>query len=134
MTKKRHKARLLAAGFSQVQGVDYNETYAPVAKFTSLRILLAVVTAVRLRLYQMDVVPAFLNGELVEKVHMAQPEGFKVKRKEQWVYRLRKALYGLKQAPRQWYKKWMTSLLKYLGSKETVPMIAFTLLSSTELS
>lgn len=112
---KRYKARLVARGFSQVEGVDYNETYAPVVKFTSVRILMAIVTVLNLYLHQMDVVTAFLNGDLEETVYMEQPEGFKVKGKEDWVCRLRKAIYGLKQASRQWYKKMDDFLTKNLG-------------------
>ena len=119
-TNKRYKARLVARGFSQVEGVDYNETYAPVVKFTSVRILLAVVTALRLHLHQMDVVTAFLNGDLDETVYMAQPEGFKVKGKEHWVCRLQKAIYGLKQASRQWYKKMDEFLIEKLGLKRNI--------------
>ena len=113
-TSKRYKARLVARGFSQIEGVDYNETYAPVVKFTSVRILLATVTVLGLFLHQMDVKTAFLNGDLDETVYMEQPEGFKVKGKETWVCRLLKAIYGLKQASRQWYLKMDDFLTNHL--------------------
>ena len=114
-TRIRHKARLVARGFTQVEGVDYTETFAPVVKFMSVRILLAIATKLGLHLHQMDVVTAFLNGDLDETVYMEQPEGFKTKGKENHVCRLVKALYGLKQASRQWYKKMDEFLTCSLG-------------------
>jgi Reverse transcriptase (RNA-dependent DNA polymerase)/Integrase core domain/GAG-pre-integrase domain len=100
----KYKARLVAKGYSQVQGVDYEETFAPVVKFTSVRILLAIVALLDLELHQMDVVTAFLNGDLNEEIFMEQPEGFGAEDSSQ-VCKLVKSLYGLKQAPRQWHAK-----------------------------
>jgi hypothetical protein len=102
----RLKARLVARGFSQVYGVDYLDTYAPVVKLASIRILLAIAAIYGLEIHQMDVVTAFLAGELEEEIYMEQPEGFRVgKDEEDLVCLLRKSLYGLKQAPRVWNRK-----------------------------
>jgi len=101
----RRKSRLVARGFSQVEGVDYSETYAPVAKLTSIRVLLDIVAELDLELHQMDAITAFLNGILKELVYMEQPPGFEVGDPAKIVCLLLKAIYGLKQAPRQWYAK-----------------------------
>ena len=101
----RLKSRLVARGFSQIEGIDYSETYAPVVKFTSVRVLLAIVASMDLLLHQMDVKTAFLNGDLKETVYMEQPQGFEQGDPSKVVCRLKKAIYGLKQAPRQWYAK-----------------------------
>ncbi|KAJ4789254.1 polyprotein [Rhynchospora pubera] len=99
------KARLVAKGYAQQQGIDYEETFSPVARFETVRLLMAVTVQLKQSIYQFDVKSAFLNGELIEEVYVEQPEGFEVKGKENWVYQLSKALYGLKQAPRAWYSK-----------------------------
>jgi hypothetical protein len=89
----RNKARLVCKGYAQIEGIDFEETYAPVVK-----------------VYQMDVKSAFLNGELEEEVYIEQPEGFQLSENMDYVCKLKKALYGLKQAPRAWYSR----LDKYL--------------------
>ncbi|GJS89481.1 retrovirus-related pol polyprotein from transposon TNT 1-94, partial [Tanacetum coccineum] len=99
----RNKARLVAQGYNQ-QGIDYDETYAPVARLESIRILLAYACALDFRLFQMDVKSAFLNGFINEEVYVAQPNH---------VYRLKKALYGLKQAPKAWYDRLNAFLIKH---------------------
>ncbi|GKC17220.1 retrovirus-related pol polyprotein from transposon TNT 1-94, partial [Tanacetum coccineum] len=96
----RNKARLDAQGYNQQKGIDYDETYAPVARLESIRILLAYVCALDFRLFQMDVKNAFLNGFINEEVYVAQPPRFIDFAKPNHVYRLKKALYGLKQAPK----------------------------------
>ena len=110
----KHKARIVAKGYQQVEGVDYEETYAPVVKFTTIRAVLAIVAYLDLELHQMDVKTAFLNGELDEDVYMEQPQDFVDPNFPDYVCKLVKALYGLKQAPRQWYAK-IDALLKQLG-------------------
>ena len=115
----RLKARLVARGFSQIYGVDYLDTYAPVVKLASIRILLAIAAIYGLEIHQMDVVTAFLAGELEEEIYMEQPEGFKVGTEdEDLVCRLRKSLYGLKQAPRVWNRK-IRHFLRSIGFKPT---------------
>ena len=99
---ERFKARLVAQGFSQKQGLDYDETFSPVIRFESVRSLVAVATQKQLKLHQMDITAAFLNGHLEEEVFMKQPEGFVVQGKEHLVCRLKQSLYGLKQSPRCW--------------------------------
>ncbi|GJX28929.1 copia protein [Tanacetum coccineum] len=96
----RNKARLVAQGYNQQEGIDYDETYAPVARLESIRILLAYACALDFKLYQMDVKSAFLNGFINEEVYVAQPPGFIDFAKPNYVYKLKKALYGLKQAPK----------------------------------
>src|SRR3954464_13452308 len=97
-----HKARLVAKGFQQVQGVDYDETFSPVAMLKSVRILLAVVAYFDYEIWQMDVKTAFLNGHLEEDVYMIQPEGFVSPEDAGKVCKLQRAIYGLKQASRSW--------------------------------
>ena len=92
--------RLVAQGFSQVEGIDYNETYSPVARFTSIRFILAISSILGLIVHQMDVETAFLNAELKEEIYMHPPVGMLIK--EGHVLRLLKTLYGLKQSPREW--------------------------------
>ena len=115
----RHKARLVARGFSQVHGVDFNETFAPVAKFTTIRCIVALGASLDLEMHQMDVKTAFLNGNLEEEIYMEQPKGFVQRGHEHLVCKLTKSLYGLKQASRAWYQKIDASLLG-LGFERSV--------------
>ncbi|CAH9081524.1 unnamed protein product [Cuscuta europaea] len=101
----KHKARLVVKGYAQQEGVDYEETFSPVARFETVRVVLALAAQWKLPVYQLDVKSAFLNGELLEEVFVEQPEGFVKKGEERKVYKLKKALYALKQAPRAWYNK-----------------------------
>ncbi|GJS09464.1 retrovirus-related pol polyprotein from transposon TNT 1-94 [Tanacetum coccineum] len=100
----RNKARLVAQGYNQQEGIDYDKTYAPVARLESIRILLAYACALDFKLFQMDVKSAFLNGFINEEVYVAQPPGFIDFEKPDHVYKLKKALYGLKQAPKAYIK------------------------------
>ncbi|XP_072151395.1 uncharacterized protein [Setaria viridis] len=108
----RNKARLVAQGFSQKEGIDYGETFAPVARLEAIRILLAFAASRGYKLYQMDVKSAFLNGFIEEEVYVKQPPGFEHPNFPDRVFKLQKALYGLKQAPRAWYARLKTFLLK----------------------
>ncbi|KAL1200754.1 Retrovirus-related Pol polyprotein from transposon TNT 1-94 [Cardamine amara subsp. amara] len=110
---ERYKARLVAKGFTQKDGIDYTETFSPISKKDSLRIVLSLVAHYDLELHQMDVKTAFLNGELEEEVYIDQPEGFVTAGKENLVCRLRKSIYGLKQVSRQWYLKFDNTILSY---------------------
>jgi hypothetical protein len=101
----KNKARLVAKGYSQVEGLDYGETFAPVARLDAIRILLAYASSHKMKLFQMDVKSAFLNGFINEEVYVEQPPGFEDATYPNRVYRLHKVLYGLKQAPRAWYER-----------------------------
>ena len=115
---KCFKGRLVAQGFSQRHGVDYGEVFSPVAHLSSIRVLLAFAAENKLQIHQMDVVSAFLNGELKEEIYMRQPPGYELKGKEELVCKLRKSIYGLKQSPRCWNEK-LCNHLKSLGFKES---------------
>jgi hypothetical protein len=99
---ERYKARLVAQGYSQQYGLDYDETFSPVVRGESVRTVIAMAAKNNLVLHQMDVTTAFLNGTLKEEVYMKQPEGFVTKGKEHLVCKLKKSIYGLKQSPRCW--------------------------------
>ncbi|KAK8936281.1 hypothetical protein KSP39_PZI013961 [Platanthera zijinensis] len=101
----RYKARIVAKGYTQREGIDFTETFAPVVRMESIRALIAVAAQEKLPIHQLDVKSAFLNGEIEEEVYVCQPEGFVKPGEEEKVYRLKKALYGLKQAPRAWNHK-----------------------------
>ncbi|GKA39287.1 retrovirus-related pol polyprotein from transposon TNT 1-94 [Tanacetum coccineum] len=109
----RNKARLVTQGYNQQEGIDYDETYALVARLDSIRILLAYACALDFKLFQMDVKSAFLNGFINEEVYVAQPPGFIDFEKKDHVYKHKKALYGLKQAPKAWYDRLKAFLIKH---------------------
>lgn len=109
---KRLKSRLVVYGNHQEAGVDYTETFAPVAKMTTVCVFLAVAASKTWELHQMDVHNAFLHGDLREEIYMKPPPGFKPSNPN-LVCRLRKSLYGLKQAPRCWFAKLATALKNY---------------------
>ena len=96
---EKYKARFVARGFSQIEGIDYEETFAPVARYSSIRTILALSAQMGWHIHQMDVKTAFLNGIIEEEVYIEQPEGFEIFNNELHVCRLKRALYGLKQAP-----------------------------------
>jgi transposase InsO family protein len=115
----RYKARLVAQGFSQIGGVDYDDTYAPVAKLASSRAIIAMANRLRLELHQVDIKGAYLNGVLNEDevLYMQHPPGYKAADAGVRVLRLVKTLYGLKQSGRRWYQK-LTSIFDTLGLKQ----------------
>ncbi|XP_074266866.1 uncharacterized protein LOC141590156 [Silene latifolia] len=108
----RNKARLVVQGYNQQEGIDYDETFAPVARLEAIRLLIAFAAHKGLKLFQMDVKTAFLNGYLEEEVFVEQPQGFLNKDFQNHVFKLDKALYGLKQAPRAWYDRLSKFLLQ----------------------
>ena len=97
----KYKARLVIKGYKQKEGLDYLDTYSPVTRISSIRMLIAIAAINNLEIHQMDVKTAFLNGDLDEEIYMEQPKGFIVPGQEKKVCRLVKSLYGLKQAPMQ---------------------------------
>jgi len=101
----KNKARLVAKRYCQEEGIDYDETHALVARLEAIRILLAISSLLKFKLFQMDVKSAFLNGFIKEEVYVAQAPGFTDYEFPDHVYKLKKALYGLKQAPRSWYER-----------------------------
>jgi hypothetical protein len=122
----RNKARLVAQGYNQQEGIDYDETFAPVARLESIRILLAYACAHNFKLFQMDVKSAFLNGVINEEVYVAQPPGFIDFENPNHVYKLKKALYGLKQAPKAWYDRLKTFLVDHKYTMGLVDNTLFT--------
>ncbi|GJV24741.1 retrovirus-related pol polyprotein from transposon TNT 1-94 [Tanacetum coccineum] len=107
------KVRLVAQGYNQQEGIDYDETFAQVARLKAIRIFLAFAAYMNFIVYQMDVKSAFLNGKLKEKVYVKQPPGFESNEFPNHVCKLDKAIYGLKQAPRAWYETLSTFLTKH---------------------
>ncbi|KAK1647028.1 hypothetical protein QYE76_064833, partial [Lolium multiflorum] len=122
----RNKARLVAQGFAQIEGMDFEDTFAPVARLEAIRLLLAFASFHNFKLYQMDVKSAFLNGPLKETAYVAQPPGFEDPCRPNHVYLLHKALYGLKQAPRAWYEFLRDFLLQDGFCMGTVDSTLFT--------
>ncbi|CAJ2637004.1 unnamed protein product [Trifolium pratense] len=104
-TVEKYKARLVAKGFRQRENIDFFDTFSPVTRITSIRVLISITAIYNLIVHQMDVKTAFLNGDLEEEIYMEQPEGFVIHGQETKVCKLDKSLYGLKQAPKQWHEK-----------------------------
>jgi len=115
---ERFKGRLVAKGYSQKYGIDYDETFSPVVRFSSIRILLAFAVQKGMLVHQMDVVTAFLNGELSEEIYMQQPPGYVQLGQEDLVCKLKKSLYGLKQSSRCWNMTFR-EYMKSIGFKES---------------
>ncbi|GKC08724.1 retrovirus-related pol polyprotein from transposon TNT 1-94 [Tanacetum coccineum] len=122
----KNKARLVAKGYRQEEGIDFEESFAPVARIEAIRIFIANAATKNMIIYQMDVKTAFLNGDLQEEVFVSQPEGFEDQENPTHVYRLKKALYGLKQAPRAWYDTLSKFLLANNFFKGAVDPTLFT--------
>jgi len=108
----KHKARLVVKGYTQQYGVDYLETFALVARYDTIRLLITLAAHNCWQIHQLDVKSSFLNGFLAEEIFIKQPDGYVVKDKEDHVYLLKKALYGLKQVPQAWCDKMDTYLLQ----------------------
>ncbi|KAL4282228.1 hypothetical protein GQ457_03G017580 [Hibiscus cannabinus] len=115
----KHKARLVVKGYAQIGGVDYGDTFAPVARLDTIKLLIAIAGQLGWNVFHLDVKSDFLNGELEEDIYVYQPEGFVVPGKEHQVYKLKRALYALKQAPRAWYYR-IDSYLQKLGFQRCV--------------
>ncbi|GJR60119.1 retrovirus-related pol polyprotein from transposon TNT 1-94 [Tanacetum coccineum] len=116
----KNKARLVARGYRQEEGIDFEESFALVARLEAIRIFLAFAALMNMVVYQMDVKTAFLNGNLQEEVYVSQPDGFVDPDNPNQVYKLNKALYGLKQAPRAWYDMLSSFLISQDFSKGSV--------------
>ncbi|GKF25705.1 copia protein, partial [Tanacetum coccineum] len=116
----RNKARLVAQGYRQKEGIDYDEVFAPMATIESIRIFLAFASYMGFIVYQMDVKSAFLYGTIDEEVYVSQPPGFVDLKFPKKVYKVVKALYGLHQAPKAWYATLSTFLLKHGYRRGTI--------------
>ena len=125
-TVVRNKARLVAQGYTQMESIDFDETYAPVARIESICMLLAYVCHKDFKVYQMDVKSPFLNGILEEEVYVKHPPSFEDAIHPEYVYKLYKALYGLKQAPRAWYERLSKFLLENNFKMGTTDKTLFT--------
>ncbi|GKC98648.1 retrovirus-related pol polyprotein from transposon TNT 1-94 [Tanacetum coccineum] len=121
----KNKARLVAQGYNQQEGIDYEETFAPIARLEAIGIFLAYATYMGFMVYQMDVKSAFLNGKISEEVYVQQPPGFKSNEFPNHVCKLDKALYGLKQAPRAWYENLLKFLIQHKFVRASRPDIQF---------
>jgi hypothetical protein len=106
----KNKARLVCKGYSKVEGIDFIETFAPIARREVIKMFLAFSCFKNFKVYQMDVKYAFLNGNLEEEVYIEQPKGFLLSENKDHVCKFKKSLYGINQAPRAWYSR----LDKYL--------------------
>ncbi|GJT67510.1 retrovirus-related pol polyprotein from transposon TNT 1-94 [Tanacetum coccineum] len=122
----QNKTRLVAKGYKQEEGIDFEESFAPVACLEAVRMFIAYAAHKNITIFQMDVKTAFLNGPLKEEVYVSQPEGFIDPEFPDHVYRLKKALYGLKQAPRAWYDKLFSFLIEHGFFKGIINPTMFT--------
>nr|GFA92523.1 retrovirus-related Pol polyprotein from transposon TNT 1-94 [Tanacetum cinerariifolium] len=122
-----NKAQLVVKGYTQEEGIDFKESFAPLARLEAVRIFIAYATHKSFPIYQMDMKTTFLNSPLKEEVYVAQPNGFVDPDHPEKVYQLRKALYGLKQAPRAWYDKLSKFLISKGFTKGTIDPTLFTI-------
>jgi len=129
----RNEARLVAKGYNQEEGIDYGETFAPVARLEAVRLLLAFACTSGFKLFQMDIKSAFLNGIINEEVYVEQPPDFEDHQHPNHVYKLKKALYGLKQAPRQWYERLKNFLLSNGYERGMIDKTLFIKKSNSEI-
>ncbi|GJT31286.1 retrovirus-related pol polyprotein from transposon TNT 1-94 [Tanacetum coccineum] len=129
----KNKARLVSQEFRQEEGIDFEESFAPVARIEAIRIFIANAANKNMTIFQMDVKTAFLNGELKEEVYVSQPEGFVDQDNPLHVYKLKKAMYGLKQAPRTWYDMLSSFLISQHFSKGVVDPTLFTWKAGNDL-
>ncbi|GKF53523.1 putative ribonuclease H-like domain-containing protein, partial [Tanacetum coccineum] len=121
----KNKARLVAQGFRQEEGIYYDEVFAPVARIEAIRLFLAFASFMRFPIYQMDVKIAFLYGTIEEEVYVHQPPGFVNPAHPNKVYKVIKALYGLHQAPKVWYETLSSFLLENSFRKDTIDKTLF---------
>ncbi|GJU82427.1 retrovirus-related pol polyprotein from transposon TNT 1-94 [Tanacetum coccineum] len=129
----KNKARLVAQGFRQEEGIDFKESFALVSRIEAIRIFIANAAHKNITIYQMDVKTTFLYGELKEEVYISEPEGFVDQDNPSHVYTLKKALYGLKQAPHAWYDMLSSFLISQHFSKGAVDPTLFTLQAGNDL-
>ncbi|GJR52421.1 retrovirus-related pol polyprotein from transposon TNT 1-94 [Tanacetum coccineum] len=129
----KNKARLVARGYRQEEGIDFEESFAPVTRLEAIRIFLAFAAHMNMVVYQMDVKTEFLDGNLREEVYVSQPDGFVDKDNPNHVYKLKKALYGLKQALRAWYDMLSSFLISQDFSKGSVDPTLFICRDGKEL-
>jgi hypothetical protein len=131
---EKFKARFVARGFSQREGVDYKETFSPVVRYASIRVVISIASSHGWRIHQMDVKTTFLNAIIEEEVYIEKPQGFEVHERESHVCRLKKALYGLKQAPKAWYSR-IDGYLQSMGftKSEADPNLYFILVGVNPL-
>ena len=122
----RNKIRLVIKGYNQEEEINFNETFAPIARLEAIRILLAYASCMNIKLYQMDVKSAILNGIINEEIYIEQPLGFKSYKFLNHVYKLNKVLYRIKQAPRAWYERLSTFLLDNEFTRGSVDTTLFT--------
>nr|GFD39194.1 retrovirus-related Pol polyprotein from transposon TNT 1-94 [Tanacetum cinerariifolium] len=121
----KNKAQLVARGYRQEEGIDFEESFALVARLEAIRIFLAYASHMNMVVYQMDVKTVFLNGNLQEEVYVSQLDGFVDPDNPNYVYKLKKALYWLKQAPRAWYDMLSSFLISQEFSKGSVDLTLF---------
>ncbi|GJR45798.1 retrovirus-related pol polyprotein from transposon TNT 1-94 [Tanacetum coccineum] len=129
----KNKDRLVAQGFRQEEGIDFEQSFTPVAKIEAIHIFIVNAAHKNMTIYQMDVKTAFLNGELKEEIYVSQPEGFVDQDNSSHVYKLKKALYSLKQAPRAWYDMLSSFLISQHFSKSAFDPTLFTRQAGNDL-